>query len=699
MRSALQRMLRPRSVAIIGASPTPTSLGRSVLTNLERFDYPGEIHLVNPKRAEIAGRPCVASVEALPEGVDCAILAIPRTGVLAAIEACGKRDVGGVVVFSAGFAEVDEEGRALQMEMARLARAAGMALNGPNCLGTINYVDQAPLSFSLAYPQPWAVAAPAIAIVSQSGAMATVLRAALVARELPVSFAVSTGNEAVNGVEDFLEAVLDDPITGGVVMVVEQFADPPKFLALARRAREAGKPVVLLHPGRSAAARASAASHTGKLAGDHALMRCQVEAEGVLLAETLDELIDCAEIITRCKTRPRGGCAVLTDSGVFKAQTLDLAEQTGLSLPRLAPQTLTALGEVMPSFAPLDNPLDMTAQGLVQPELYGLAMERLFRDPAVGSLLLTMILSSEQMASYKLPLIIGMIRDIAPTKPLVVATMGDDLHLPEALISELHGLDIPCLRSPERALRALARLGADATPPPRSTLPPQPLAGLRPGTMAEYAGKQVLEAAGLAFPPRELALDLASAIKAADRVGYPVALKAQSAALPHKTEAGAVLLRIADAEALTEAWHRLHENVGRHSPGLQLDGVLVEAMAKPGIELIIGARRDPLWGPILLAGLGGVMAEALQDVRLMPADLAPEAIMAELLKLKGARLLTGFRGAPPADLRAAADLLTRLGAVMRGNEQIEEIDLNPVMLYPRGEGLLPLDALVVCRAA
>ena len=694
MRDAILRLLKPKSIAIVGASPTPGSLGGSVLANLERFGFAGNVHLVNPNRSEIGGRSCVPSVDALPRDIDCAILAIPRSGALAAIVACGERGVGGAVVFSAGFAEVGDEGRALQIELAQAARAAGMALAGPNCLGLINFVDSVPLTFSVA--QPHAITAPGLAVVSQSGAMATVLRSALLARELPISFAISTGNEAVCGVEDFLDVVIDDPMTRSVAMVVEQFGDPQRFLGLARRARAIGKSILLLHPGRSAAARASAATHTGKLAGDHALMRCQVQAEGVILVDTLEELIDCSEILARCPTRPAGGCAVMTDSGVFKAMTLDLCEETGLALPVLQQETLARLREVMPAFAPLDNPLDMTAQALVQPELYGFAMRPLLDDPNIGSLVLTLILSSKQMNAQKIPQAVATISDIAPTKPVIVAMLGDDINVPEDVVGELRRLGVPFSRSPERTLRALARVSRSAAPVSRVEAVPIVISGLKSGAMAEHISKQVLEGCGLSFPERELALTVDAALDAAARIGYPVALKAQSDALLHKTEVGGVVLRITDAKALRASWQKLHENLDRHAPGLQLDGVLVEAMASPGIELILGARRDPQWGPVLLAGFGGIMAEALQDVRLMQADLSEEAIAAEILKLKGATVLTGFRGGPPADIPAVARLLGRLGAVMRNAERIAEIDLNPVMLYPRGQGALALDALIVC---
>lgn len=254
-RRAIERLLRPRSVAIVGASPSPGSLGAGVLANLERFGYRGDIHLINANRNEIDGRPCLKSPAELPMGVDCTVLAIPRAGILEAVKACGARDVGGIVIYAAGFAEAGAEGRALQDEVARVAAAHGMAIEGPNCLGYVNYVDGIPLTFGGTTPGP---ARGGLGIVSQSGAMASVIRAALHARDIGISLTISTGNEALNGVEDFLDYLIDEPQTRLIALMVEQFRQPRRFLELARRARAAGKKIVLLYPGRSAAARRSA---------------------------------------------------------------------------------------------------------------------------------------------------------------------------------------------------------------------------------------------------------------------------------------------------------------------------------------------------------------------------------------------------------------------------------------------------------
>jgi acyl-CoA synthetase (NDP forming) len=389
-RPPVERLLRPRSVAVIGASATPGALGASVIANLDRMRFSGDVHLINPNRDAIGSRPCLKSVDELPLGVDVAVLAIPRAAVINTVEALARRKVGAAIIFSAGFAEGGEVGLADQRELARIARDAGMIIEGPNCLGLVNYVDGVALTF-VETPALALNSRPGIAIVSQSGAMAAVVAVTLASKELGISYSISTGNEAASGVEDYVEYLLDDVHTQVLALVVEQFREPARFLELARAARTRNKPIVLLHPGRSSAARESAATHTGALAGDYSVMSAKVRREGVLLAGSLEEFGDILDIILRCPTRPAGGSAVLTESGAFKALTLDLCEEIGLPLPTLTDESAPALRSALPAFVPVGNPVDLTAQGLVDPDLYRRALAALVTDERFGCIVLTII--------------------------------------------------------------------------------------------------------------------------------------------------------------------------------------------------------------------------------------------------------------------------------------------------------------------
>jgi acetate---CoA ligase (ADP-forming) len=702
-RAPLDRLLRPRSVAIVGASPNPSSFGASVLANLENAGFTGEIHLINPKRSEIHGRPCLPSLDDLPMGVDCVVLAIPRASVLESVTACGRRRVGGLIIFSAGFAESGAEGRTEQENLATIARENGMILEGPNCLGMVNFVDGVPLTFVLTPPARHA-GTDGIAVASQSGALAAVVVVGLRHRQLGISFSISTGNEAASNVEDYVEYLVDEEHTRVILMIVEHFRRPKKFLAAAARARSVGKHIVLLHPGRSGAARASAETHTGAMARDYEVMRTKVSHAGVVVVDTLEELLDVSEILVRCPDLPSGGAAVFTESGAFKALTLDFCDMLGLPLPTLGEETAAALRGVMPDFIPPTNPLDLTAQALVDPGLYGRTLPIIINDNRFGSLVLGIILTDEATSGLKFPPIIEAVRRIKPSKPVLFAGLDEGAQVSSNFVRELRSLGVPFFPSPERAYRALARLTAFAEQQalhkisrPGFELEAGELPSLLTRVIPEYRSKEILRSRGIRVPEGGLGRTVKEAQSIAAEIGYPVVLKAQSADLSHKSDVGGVALNLSTPESVAIAWERMHEEIARTRPGLALDGILVERMGGSGVELIVGAQSDPEWGPVLLVGFGGVLAEALRDSRLLPPELSVEAIECELFQLKSAALLRGFRGSPALDVRAAAEIVHRLASLMLATPQIRELDINPVIVYPRGHGAVALDALIVTQ--
>ncbi|MHA6718644.1 acetate--CoA ligase family protein [Sphingomonas sp. RS6] len=690
----LSRLLAPRSVAIIGASPTPGALGNSVMRNLERHGYAGAIHLINPKRDTIDGRPCLKSIAELPEGVDAAALAIPGPAVLDAVRALAARKCGAAIIFSAGFAEGGDEGIAAQAEVARIAAEHGMVIEGPNCLGMVNHAAGVPLTF-VEVPVLDLAGKPGVGIVSQSGAMAVVLGTTLMAKGLGITLSVSTGNEAASGVEDYVEHLIDDPATPVIGMIVEQFRQPARFLALATRARLAGKTIVLLHPGTSAAARESAATHTGAMAGDWPLMRAKVERAGVVLVDSLEALGDVMDIVARARPVGRGGAAVLTESGAFKALTLDLADRIGLALPAPADETAAAMRATIPDFIPVSNPMDLTAQALVDPDLYRRTMAPLLADDRFAALVLGIIQTDAATSERKFPPIIDAVRALAPEKPVLFAGLDDGAPVPADYIEGLRAIGVPYFPTADRAFRALRHL-AERAERDFAAVAADPIAIDAPrGVVPEYRAKQLLAPAGIPFPRGGFAATLDEAQAVAASIGYPVVLKAQSAALSHKSDAGGVILGIADADALAAAWTRLYDNVAAYDGSIALEGALVEAMGERGTELIVGARNDPEWGPILLVGFGGVTAELLHDVRLLAPDLTHAAIVAELRALRQGQLLDGYRGSPALDVDAAAAAIGALGRVIAGTPSIREVDLNPLLVYPRGKGVIALDALIV----
>jgi acetate---CoA ligase (ADP-forming) len=691
---SIARLLKPRSIAVVGASPDPASVGGRVLAHLEAFGFAGEVHLVNPGRKEINGRPCLAAIDDLPLDVDAVVLAIPQAAIRDAVAACVRRQAGAAVVFASGFAEVGESGVAEQQAISAMAREAGMALVGPNCMGLANYADRVPLSFgpteALSYD-----GGPAVGIVAQSGGIAGHIRVALRAHGVDVSYSISTGNEAVLGVEDFLDHLVDDECTQAIAIFAEQLRQPQRFLAAARNAKSRRKPIVMLHTGRSAQAREAARTHTGAMTSDYAVMRTLVAHEAVVLVDSLEELVDVAELLVRFPQAATAGPGIITDSGAFKSFALDFCDELGLDLPQLSAEAKDAVTKVLPPFTAASNPLDITTQGLTAMALYDTTGRTLLGDAGLGGLIAAVLPGTPAIGLAKMRALLPALSNA--TKPAIVVALGGDHPVADELPAMLRAQRIPFFRSAERALRAMAHVvsygravhvDAAATTLPSVQVPAET-------TMPEHLSKAILAKAGIAVPKGTLARSRAEAEKAAAVIGYPVALKAQAADLAHKSDVGGVALAVASATRLRQAWTRVNRDVGRARPELKLDGILVEAMGTGGIEMVVGARRDPDWGVVLMVGLGGIWVEALRDVRLLPADLDEQRIVAEIGKLRGAALLAGLRGQPPADIEALAAVIARVGALMRATPAIVEIDINPVAVYPRGKGAVALDALIV----
>jgi len=702
--AAVEALVRPRSIAIVGVSTRPGSAGHMVLANLTQAEFRGDIHLIGRNVTDVEGRACLASIDALPENVDLAVLTVPAGAVAEAVAACVRRRVKSAITFASGFAEMGEDERARQREIGAVAEQGRLALVGPNCLGYTNYVDGLCIGF-MSFPRVKRLdpaAGPGAAVVAQSGGMGGHVIGALEARAVPVSYSITVGNEAGIGLAEFIEHLARDPSTGIILAYGEQIRRPVHFLAAVAAARARGKPVVLLHPGRSARAQAAAQSHTGSFAGDHAAMRTAVQRAGVVLVETLEEMIDVGQLLLRYPVPPTKGAGVLTFSGALCAIVQDYCETLGLDLPPMSREQKDKLRPSLEAFNPPENPLDLGTITAWKPDLVRLGAEALMEDPQTGSLVVSIPGHSSPMGVTWLERLVE--GSSGSAKPMVVVFHNETSPLSPQLSSVAEKNRLVLLRSPERAFRAIARLtaygkslaavrNAMPSPPPFPDLP-----ALGEGMQPEWLGKQVLRAVGIPVPLGALAQTLPEARTIAERVGYPVAMKAQAASLAHKTEAGGVILNIADATALAHAWETLYANVARARPGLELEGVLVEAMSAPGLELAIGARRDPAWGPILMVGVGGIWIEALGDVRLLPPDLPEDAIVEELHRLKAAKLLSDFRRSGRVDVAAVARAVSLVGRLMLTTPKITEIDINPLIGHGEGQGVTALDALIICRA-
>ncbi|HEY2527661.1 MAG TPA: acetate--CoA ligase family protein [Xanthobacteraceae bacterium] len=686
---AVTRVLRPRSIAIIGISTRAGSAGQVILQCLKVNHFKGDIYLVGRTDKPIEGRPVLKSPNELPEGVELAVFTLPAAAVRDAVEACARRKVGAAIVFAAGFAESGD--RVTQDAVTATARAAGLAVVGPNCLGITNNVDGMMLHMLIAREAMRGVK-DGVAFVGQSGGLLGHFQRATDGRDIPLSYVISTGNEAGLDSTDFLEFLVDDPSTRVIALYCEEIRRPAQFLAALRRARAASKPVVMVLAGRSGKARKAAQSHTGALVGDFATVRTQVEDAGAIVVSTMDETVDLVEILQRFPTPPTKGPGVLTASGAYVALTNDFAEEIGLELPELESSTLEKIAETLPPYGNYGNPLDTTAG--FAPAMLPVVTKALIDDPNIGMLFISFPINTAVPVRAFTE---GMAHS---PKPKVMVALGDTWQLGADVNEAIKESPAVFSRSSDRMLRAialytkygrsLARTRATATPTPIAGLPK-----LGKGVQPEWLGKRVLAAAGIRVPDGNLARTPDEAVALAGRIGYPVVLKVQAAALSHKTEAGGVALNLTEEAALRATWDATIQNAKRAAPDVILDGALVEKMSAPGVELMVGAKRDPGWGTVLLLGLGGIWVEALGDVQLLPGSADEAQILKALGELRATMLFAGVRGAPPRDLESVTRVVRAIARLMQTVPEITEIDVNPLMVHAKGQGATALDALII----
>jgi acyl-CoA synthetase (NDP forming) len=662
---------------------------------LDRFGYKGDVHLVSRTRGQVNGRRCVPTIDDLPLGVDAAILAIPKAGVSEAVEAAGRRAVGGVIVFSSGYGEMGAAGKEEQAELARVARDNDIALGGPNCLGLVNFVDSVPLTFGDVAPNRRS-GGPGVAIVAQSGAMSLALTYAAQAQDVPVTYTISTGNEAVLSLEDYLAALLEEEATRAVALLVEQIRRPGDFMALAGKARDRGVAICILHAGRGKRAQAASRSHTGAIAGDQAVLRAVLAQEGVLFVDSLDGLVDTVGFLCQSSLPTCDGVAFMTDSGAAKTIAIDMCESLGVNLPELSAATLGSLARELPPFAAASNPVDITAMGLNDPTLYPRVLKVLLDDPGVGTVVVSAMPGSDVQGTDQVAALLPALES-AP-KPVIYTIMGGEWPIPEPNRRAVLDAGIPLFRSPERALRAVrdsimratALRAAGESRPPRN-FPPLPLE--LGGLVDELTAKSLLSKAGLPVPRSRLVTSLDDARDAARDIGYPVVLKIVSPDIAHKSDVGGIAL-VHDRNDLRQGYEGLLRAVTVHRPDARVTGVLVEQTLRDGVEMIVGAKKDPDWGPFILVGLGGIWTETLRDTVIVPGGASRPAVFAALKTLRGFPLLRGARGGPEHDVDALVDAVELIGGLVDATPAILELEVNPLLVMGSGRGVVALDALI-----
>ncbi len=699
MRS-IHKMLNPRSIAVVGASPKGGYGGRLLNAVLKAKDRV-RIYPVNPNYDEIAETKCYRSIADLPEAPDLVGIVVPYDKVLPVMKECVAKKAGSAIVISAGFAERGIAARLdLQKQVGAYAKESGLRITGPNCLGLANVRDDI-----------WATASSRtlggltghIALVCQSGATAFgpfLLRA--VDAGIGLSHIISTGNETDLDFADFARYLIDDPDTRVIAGFVEGFKDVQKFIAVAKLAAERGKPIVLIKIGRSASGAEAARSHTAALTGADALYEAVFKQYGVIRVQDYDELLEVSHLLANSKKPPHRGVSVVSHSGGISSLTADMLGLAGLELPKLTPRARDGINGILKDFGWAANPADVT--GFARGEHFPKIMDYMINEPTVGTLVIASAGAGNQVDQ-----VIAQ-RD-ASDKAVAffwTASRGDKTTLPK-----LKAANIPIFYTPDKLARGLKWLldyhawrdhrvsgGIAKVPAPDAAQKKvlQHLDTIGRTTLSESESKQAIAAWGVAAPREILATSAAAAADAAKKIGYPVVLKVDSPDILHKTEAGVVRLGLRNADEVHAAYAEIMANAAKHAPAAKINGALVQEMVTGGVEVIVGVSYDAQLGPMLLFGSGGVMVEVYNDVALRHCPITRSEALEMIDEVKGARLLRGFRGKPAADIDALADTLVHVSHLAVHLEgRLAELDINPLMVLPKGQGVKAVDALVVLK--
>jgi acyl-CoA synthetase (NDP forming) len=706
----LKNLFHPRSVALIGASTEQNKLSGRPFRFFREFGYAGNVYPVNPKYPEIAGVPCFAKLSDIPGEVDLAVITLPATAVPEALAECGTKGVKAAAIISSGFAEVGGEGARLQEELKRVALENGIAVCGPNCSGFVYFPERVTATFSVGLDGGFPEAGPA-AFISQSGALSSYILGAAKERGLAFRYWITTGNECVLSFTDYLQYLLEDPEVRLVLGYLEDARDGEAFQAAARRALVLDKPLIIMKTGRSEAGAKASISHTGSLAGADEVYQAVFSQNGVLRAESLDELFDLA-LLAQAPRRPRRKrVQVVSISGAAGILMADVGNEFGLEFADLSDSTKDELQKIMPPFASITNPMDVTAEAVARPGLLSQAAEVILKDPNVDNLV--MFFGIVPGAHEKLATAIAQVAQ--GTDKLVVMTW---FPLPRAEIwMSLARAGVPVFPEPARGIRALGKMAQYVATRER-VLSHQPRASIKKSNLgseiekildqakdqgrnalSEMEAKGLLKAWGLAVPRGGLARNAAEARSLAGSIGLPVALKVSSPDLLHKTEAGVIRLGLKSPEEVESAFEQILEKAKKWNPEARLDGVLVEEMIGGETrEVIVGARQDLRFGPVVTCGLGGIFVEAIRDFAVWPAPLTAEEAREMITRIRGYRILAEFRGRPAADLEAVARVLCDVGQlVCQGRNRIAELEINPLFVLPEGHGVIVGDALAVLR--
>lgn len=690
----LEAFLNPRSVAVVGASREEKKVGHRILRNLINSGFKGSIYPVNPNADMILGYKCYKSVSEIEEDIDLAVVSVPANAVLGVVEECGRKGVKGVVVISAGFSETGRDGVMLEKQLVSKCREYGIRLQGPNCLGLINSRIGLNASFASTSPIPGN-----ISIVSQSGALGSAILNWAGFNSMGLASFISVGNEADLTVSDFLDAFIEDENTRVVGVYMEGVKNGEYFLEVAKRLLRK-KPLVILKSGTTEVGIRAVSSHTGSLAGSDIAFSAACKKTGALRVETMKEFFDLL-FAFQYQPLPKGkNVLVITNGGGPGVLAVDACEKLGLNLPLLERDLIEGLRKQFPPHASLGNPLDVL--GDADENRYKIAIESAFKSNVVDSIIL--ILTPQAMTPSE-----EVARVITETskmveKPILASFMGFDND--STPIRILRAGRIPNYDFPESAALVLRRmydyyLASNKADEPIATITGvDNEAVVRIKSTAEAEGRislsqeeafQIASAYGIPVPKSMLARSVREACEIAESIGYPVAVKVVSPDILHKTDMGCVILNINSCEEVGRAYELVVNRARTLMPQARVSGAIVQKMVPSGREVIIGAVRDPQFGPLMMFGLGGIYVNFLRDVSYRLAPLTLTDAMEMISETKAYALLKGVRGEPPADFRSLVDVMIRISQFMCHFKDVVEMEINPLMVYEEGKGCMAVD--------
>jgi acetyl coenzyme A synthetase (ADP forming)-like protein len=696
MDTSLLPFFQPRGVVVIGASTNPVKPGYAAARNVAQSGFKGAVHFVSQKPGELFNRPIYTSVEQVPDPVDVAVVVVPASSSAEVLEACGKRGIRAVIILSGGFRETGPQGEALETDLVRIARAYGIRLVGPNCVGLAD--THLPLDTSF-LPAPFPSAGN-VALISQSGAIIDVIIDWARTEGLGFSRLMSLGNKADIVEADVLMAAVEDEHTRVLAMYIEALVDGRRFVEEARKAA-CLKPIVALKVGRLASGQRAAVSHTGALAGSDSAYEAAFERAGILRSTTNEELFDWTLAFSRCPL-PRGRrVAVLTNAGGPGVIASDAIEAHDLRLAELSEKTRKALQAILPPASNFNNPVDML--GGSTPQQFATSLSLLLDDPGVDAVIVLEppppMFPAEEIGDAMIPII------QMADKPVLVALMGGTLV--EEARRHFQAAQVAVYPFAERAVSALAALArrAKAVGEPEPVLPvlanvDRKAAGKAlpdarvPGWLDSEAAARLVSAYGIPTAPVKLAKTAEQAAMLAVELGFPLVLKVASPDIPHKSDVGGVILDVDSAQAAAEAFHAVTDRARSLCPDARLEGAHLQRMIPPGQEVIIGATRDPQFGALMMFGSGGVEVEGLKDVAFLLAPLTFPQAAQMLSRTWAGRKLAGFRSIQPGDAEAVQEALVRLSQLVSDFPEIKEVEINPLCALAPGQGVMAVDVRV-----